>query len=151
MNRLALVLLLLLVTGCDTLHGVRRYAASSRLPPVDEVRSTIADVPGVLSVDVKKVEPPRSFGLYQGLKKNPDYYQFLITAADARTVLEMGQEKGKEVMFYSLWMHQPPPREQLEKAVALMDRVYEALRSKYPWLPARGEFTETGRSPVDRK
>jgi hypothetical protein len=147
MHRIALLLSLVLFTGCDTMHGVRRYAPASRLPPPEEVRAIIASVPGVVKVDVKKIRPGRSFSLYDGIKTSADYDQFVISTNEVFTVLEIGQEKGKEVMFYSLWMHTRPPEEKIQKAVALMDQVYGALKARYPWLPAMSEFIETGKGP----
>lgn len=107
-----------------------------------EVKETIARVPGVKEVKATFVQPPKHFSLYHGIRKDPDYHQFLVTGQDAFTVLTVGREQGKEVAFYSLWMGRHPTSDELGRAAALMDAVYDGLIMKFPWLPPKTEFKE---------
>ena len=84
----------------------------------------------------------RHFSLFEGIGRDPEYYQFTIGAKTTFTVLTIGREQGKEVAFYTLWMNRRPTTIELQNTGLLMDSVYDALLAKFPELPAKNLFKE---------
>ena len=128
-------LLMFVVAGCDTIYGVSRSGSTQVHPGPGEIETALAAVPGVTRVTKEFVSPVRYFSLYEGIRKTPGYYQFLISGVDVSCVLTIGEEKGKEVRLYSYRMHVPLSQAERVKVEAFMDRVYVGLVARFPELP----------------
>jgi len=131
------------LAGCDTFYGISRFGSTQQIPKPDEVEAIIASIPEVKKVTWQFVSPGRSFSLYEGVQKAPDYYQFQIYGTETSCVLTIGEEKRKEVRLYYYRMNLPLTEAERVKIGKFMDRVYAALVRRFPQLPPPTELKDT--------
>jgi hypothetical protein len=117
------------------------------MPPAAEIKAVIAGISGVNLARAELVKPPKTFSFAKGISRDPDFCQYFITGRDSFTALTLGKEKLKEIAFNSNWLNRVPTEVELVRATALMDTVYAAILTRYPWLPPKDKFTEIREMP----
>ena len=133
------------LAGCDTFYGFSRFGSTQQIPKPDEIEAVITSIPDVKKVTKELVSPGRSFSLYEGVRKAPDYYQFQIYGTETSCVLTIGEGKGKELRLYYYRMHVPLTEVERVKVGKFMDSVYTALVRRFPQLPPSTELKDTSK------
>ena len=127
----------LVLSGCDTLCGVRRTVYVDRLPSDENISAALAAVPNIQSVRREYNQfsyrvgiSPISFGRAK--------------IDNVGGVLDAGEDhRGRKyIEIYELWMNEVPPWQLVEHTRYEMDVVYGELRKRAPYLPKPQEVRE---------
>ena len=122
------VLLTILVSACDTVHGIRRQIPVATLP---SKQALFRALDSVHADSVRDVSTDRML-------------QFVIKRGTARTVVVVNARAPERERFVlsSLYLNTIPPPEAIEADRLLMDDTYAALRKAFPSLPSPKMITE---------
>ena len=148
MKLLALVIATLmaaLLSGCDPVYGTERTVTVAQLPSPADVVAALHSTPGVRDVTPHEVPAHTEWGLYTGAEHYPAYQQVAFGDGAVGGVIETKQDAQgtNHLRLYSLWLHQPPPKAEFDRARALLDATYLSLRRSVPSLPPPQAVKET--------
>ena len=139
------MLVAVLLSGCDPIYGTQRTVTVAQLPSPAVVVAAIHSTPSVREVIPREEPAHTEWGLYTGVEHYPAYRQFAFNDGMASGVLvtEQDAQGVNHLRLYSLWLHQPPPKAEFDRARALLDATYLSLRRSVPSLPPPQAVRET--------
>jgi hypothetical protein len=124
-----LLLLLLLLTGCDPVYGISRSACVPLMPPPDSVASAIRDTPGVDQVEYRFSEEGEPLTL-TGIKAPDQVHTFSYRGgSNVRGSLQFTVDYRGTVEYSQslMMMGRHPPQEWIDATRPVMLKIEQRL------------------------
>ena len=128
-----ILLLAMLLTACDTLYGLRRYATVAELPPPAELRAKIEQLPEVQKVEYRHTQGGRPVTL-RGVQTPEDIHSFSYSGTNAvRGTLQFIVDYTGKVRYQQtlLGMGRPPPQAWIDSTQPVMLKIEAILERDY--------------------
>jgi hypothetical protein len=127
------VLAALLISGCDTIYGVRRAAKIQTLPDLQQVKAKIESYPEINEVKFRQTAGSQPITL-TGLKKAEEvFYLYYAGGENIRgTLMFIRNYKGEVSYDQSLYMmHRHPPQPWIDATWPVMKRIERDLEESF--------------------
>jgi len=138
-RRLAWILLLGQLPGCaavllgfsDVLYGVERSAQLDASPDVDCVRRVLGATPGIEQIRYYTTPAARSLS-WRGVETTGEVHTLLYQSEGIHAAIQFSEDGQKRVILAhtSLYMHEPPPQEEVDAIRPVMRGVEVALEGE---------------------
>ena len=140
---LILLVMALILGGCSLHRSVKRTTKLETIPTIDEMESALRSAPGLVSVE--RIDTSGQFTAYDKQDDHPplvvaQWFYKSVDSAMALRILKHQDDTGE--MELGMGWNDTPPRDEVEKARALMDTVYGHLQQNIAELPPASSLKE---------
>jgi hypothetical protein len=124
--------LVVTLSACDFLYGVRRYSKINELPQLDCVSRVIRATPGVASVEARKQPTDRDYPPH-------DVYDFGYRGVEGSSIKGVVQfETGRGSVEFEdtdFWLNAKPPQQEIDATRPVMQRIETSLVNQCGVMP----------------
>jgi len=122
------VIFALIITGCDSVGGIRHYAKLDSAPPLDCVESTLRSVSGVSNVSFNEEDGGRPLTI-SGIKSPNKIYRFSYSADELQGNFYFSVNYKNEADYTHTYMYinSTPPQEEVDIIFPIIKDIERAL------------------------
>ena len=126
------ILVLLLISGCDTIYGISRRATVDTCPSREEVEKLLYSLPEISSVKYERDEGGIPLTL-TGLKAPPIIHTYMYSGGTNVSGVLQFTVDYKNIVSYSqtlLALGSPPPQEMMDATEQVMIKIEKLLETE---------------------